>query len=174
MLHARIFPDAISTNIRAIFTYSRIPIANIVFASKYWLINLSKQYRPRSDAALCGVWSGSILFAQVYQSILWSKYGICDGSWVYQSILWSKYGICDGSWAWKKCFITSGCGLGGSVGLHPTGDQEVAGSTPAGLATFFRWDWSWNIFYGHSLPSTDSRTADQFLAKECAQYWLTA
>ena len=27
-----------------------------------------------------------------------------------------------------------------------TGDQEVMG------ATFFRGYWSWNIFYGHSLP----------------------
>ena len=26
-------------------------------------------------------------------------------------------------------------------------------------ATFFRGDWSWNIFYGHSLPSADSRRA---------------
>ena len=45
------------------------------------------------------------------------------------------------------------------------------------VATFFRGDWSWNIFYGHSLPSADSRRAVvscQFLAKECAQYWLTA
>ena len=39
---------------------------------------------------------------------------------------------------------------------HPTGDQEVAGSTPA---TFFPGDWSWNIFYGHSVPSPDSRRA---------------
>ena len=30
----------------------------------------------------------------------------------------------------------------------------VRGSGPA---TFFRWDWSWNLFYGHSLPSADSR-----------------
>ena len=27
------------------------------------------------------------------------------------------------------------------------------------LATFFRGDWSWNIFYGHSLPSADSWSA---------------
>ena len=40
-----------------------------------------------------------------------------------------------------------------------TGDQEVAGWTPTRLAAFFRGDWSWNIFYGHSLPSTDSRRA---------------
>ena len=37
-----------------------------------------------------------------------------------------------------------------------TGDQ-VAGLTPTGSATFFWWDWSWNIFYGLSLPSADSR-----------------
>ena len=40
---------------------------------------------------------------------------------------------------------------------HLTGDQEVAGKTPAGSATFFRGDLSWDIFYGHSLPSADSR-----------------
>ena len=40
-----------------------------------------------------------------------------------------------------------------------TGDQEVAGSTPAGSATFFHGDWSWNILYCHSLPSADSRRA---------------
>ena len=26
-------------------------------------------------------------------------------------------------------------------------------------ATFFRGNWSWNNFYGHSLPSADSRRA---------------
>ena len=41
---------------------------------------------------------------------------------------------------------------------RPTGDQEVTGSTLAGSATFFRGDRSWNIFYGHSLSSADSRT----------------
>ena len=42
---------------------------------------------------------------------------------------------------------------------HMTGGQEVAGLTPAGLATFFLGDKSRNIFYGHSLPSTDLRRA---------------
>ena len=37
--------------------------------------------------------------------------------------------------------------------------QEVAGSTLPRSATFFSGDWSWNIFYGHSLPSADSRKA---------------
>ena len=31
--------------------------------------------------------------------------------------------------------------------------------TPPRSATFFRGDWSWNIFYGHSLPSADSSKA---------------
>ena len=30
---------------------------------------------------------------------------------------------------------------------------------PLRSATFVRGDWSWNIFYGHSLPSADSRRA---------------
>ena len=40
-----------------------------------------------------------------------------------------------------------------------TSDQEVAGSTPPGRQHSFVDDSSWNIFYGHSLPSTDSRRA---------------
>ena len=39
------------------------------------------------------------------------------------------------------------------------GDQEVAGSTPAEVGSIFCGDWLWNIFYGHSLPSADSRRA---------------
>ena len=58
---------------------------------------------------------------------------------------------------------------------RPTGDQEVAGSTPAGSATFFRGDlimkyflWSFSSFRWFKKGSC------QFLVKECAQYWLTA
>ena len=48
-----------------------------------------------------------------------------------------------------------------------TGDQEVAVSTPAGSATFFP---------GDLIMKYDSRRAVNcpFLAKECAQYLLTA
>ena len=42
---------------------------------------------------------------------------------------------------------------------RPTGDKEVAGSTQPRSATYFRRDRSLNIFYGHSLPSADSRRA---------------
>ena len=51
-------------------------------------------------------------------------------------------------------------GLGGSVGSAvrlETRRSRV--QLPPRSATFFRGDWSWNIFYGYSLPSADSRRA---------------
>ena len=53
-----------------------------------------------------------------------------------------------------------GVGLGGSVGCAvrlETRRSRV--QPPPRSATFFRGDWSWNIFNGHSLPSADSRRA---------------
>ena len=59
--------------------------------------------------------------------------------------------------------------------MHPTGDQEIAGSTPTGSATFFRGD----LIMKYFLRSFSSfhwfkKGNCQFLVKECAQYWLTA
>ena len=77
---------------------------------------------------------------------------------------------------------------------RPTGNQMVEGSTlPARYHSFVEIDHE--IFYGHSLPSNDSviilscwsweflwsfspfrwfkKGSCQFLAKKCAQYWLT-
>ena len=42
---------------------------------------------------------------------------------------------------------------------RPTGDQEVVGSTPAGLATFLRGDLIMKYLLLYSLPSADSRKA---------------
>ena len=56
--------------------------------------------------------------------------------------------------------IQTAAGLGGSVGCAvrlETRRSRV--QPPPRSATFFRGDWSWNIFYGHSLPSADSRRA---------------
>ena len=50
--------------------------------------------------------------------------------------------------------------LGGSVGCAVRLETRRLGvQPPPWSATFFRGDWSWNIFYGHSLPSADSRRA---------------
>ena len=56
-----------------------------------------------------------------------------------------------------------------------TGDQEVAGSTPPSRQHSFVEIGYEKNFYGHYLTSTDFKKGScQFLAKECAQYWLTA
>ena len=54
------------------------------------------------------------------------------------------------------------------------GDQEVVGLIPKGSSKILSCDWSLNIFYGHSLPSTDSRRAVvSFWQKNVHKYWLT-
>ena len=81
--------------------------------------------------------------------------------WSYRVIL----GTCE-VFVFRSAFsvtiapTTSDAGLGGSVGCAvrlETRRSRV--QPPPRSATFFRGDWSWNIFYGHSLPSADSRRA---------------
>ena len=58
---------------------------------------------------------------------------------------------------------------------RPTGDHKVAGSTPAGSATFFRGNLIMKYFLRSFSPFRWFKKGScQFLAKECAQYWLTA
>ena len=57
---------------------------------------------------------------------------------------------------------------------RPTGDQEVAGSTPAEVDIL-----SWRLIMKYFLRSFSpffwfKKGSCQFLAKECAHYWLTA
>ena len=52
------------------------------------------------------------------------------------------------------------------------GDQEVAGSIPARSATYFRGDRSYFLL-SFSPVRWFKKGRCQFLAKECAQYWLT-
>ena len=58
---------------------------------------------------------------------------------------------------------------------RPTGDQEVAGSTPAEVGNIL----SWRLIMKYCLRSFSpfrwfKKGSCQFQAKECAQYWLTA
>ena len=58
--------------------------------------------------------------------------------------------------------------------VHPTGDEEVAGSVPAGSGNILSWR-LWNIFYSYSFPSADSRRAVvSFWQNNEHKYWLTA
>ena len=59
--------------------------------------------------------------------------------------------------------------------VRPTGDQEVAGSIHAEVGNIL----SWRLIMKHVLRSFSpfrwfKKGSCQFLAKECAQYWLTA
>ena len=56
----------------------------------------------------------------------------------------------------KKCWTSLGGSIGCTIWLET---RRWRVQPPPRSATFFRWDWSWNIFYGHSLPSADSRRA---------------
>ena len=59
--------------------------------------------------------------------------------------------------------------------MPPTGDQEDAGSTPAGSATFFGGDLIMKYFLRSFSPFYSFKKGScLFLVKECAQYWLTA
>ena len=62
-------------------------------------------------------------------------------------------------WLLRQCKCSL-AGLDGSVGCAlrlETRRSRV--QPPPRSATFFHGDWLWNIFYGHSLPSADSRRA---------------
>ena len=58
---------------------------------------------------------------------------------------------------------------------RPTGDQEVAGSAPAKVGNIL----SWRLIMKYFLRSFSpfrwfEKGSCQFLAEECAQYWLPA
>ena len=58
---------------------------------------------------------------------------------------------------------------------RPTGDQEVAGSTPAEVGNILSWRFIMKYFLRSFSPFRWFKKGScQFLAKECAQYWLTA
>ena len=57
----------------------------------------------------------------------------------------------------------------------PTGDQEVTGSTPAEVGNILSWRLIMKYFLRSFSPFRWFKKGScQFLAKECAQYWLTA
>ena len=61
------------------------------------------------------------------------------------------------------------------LGALPTGDQEVTGSTPAEVGNILSWILIMKYFLRSFSPSRWFKKGScQFLAKECAQYRLTA
>ena len=70
-----------------------------------------------------------------------------------------------------KAHILNESGSEAQSEVCPTGDQAVAGSIPAPVwqHSFVKIDHK-NVFYGHSLPSTDSRRAVTG-KRMCTWYW---
>ena len=59
--------------------------------------------------------------------------------------------------------------------VRPADDQENTGLIYAGYCNILSWRLIWNIFWGHSFPSADSRRAVvSFWWKNVHKYWLTA
>ena len=74
----------------------------------------------------------------------------------------------------KICFHREIAGLSGSVRCTSNVIRRLWVRFPLDPATLFHGDWSWNVFYGHSLPSADSRRAVVSLwQKNVHMYWLT-
>ena len=58
---------------------------------------------------------------------------------------------------------------------RPTGDQEVAGITPAEVGNILSWRLIMKYFLRSFYPfRCFNKGSCQFLVKECAQNWLTA
>ena len=79
----------------------------------------------------------------------------------YATFMWSYIKIRRPRWlGWKR---------------RPTGDQEVADSTPAEVGNILSWRSIMKYFLRSFSPFRWFKKGScQFLAKECAQYWLTA
>ena len=61
------------------------------------------------------------------------------------------------------------------LNARPTADQEVVGSNPGEVGNILSWRLIMNYFLrSFSQFRWFKKGSCQFLAKECAQYWLTA
>ena len=83
------------------------------------------------------------------------------------------------AWSVSKVFVTGPCSAVGSVsGYRCVSDCRSRGREfDPGPVPYFRGDWSWNNFYGHSPPfrwfiqeGLLSVTSESM----CTNYWLTA
>ena len=96
---------------------------------------------------------------------------ICVGLYVWSAIVIDNrlviaedliiiFPVWTGRWlSWKRC---------------PTGDQEVAGSTPAEVGNILSWRLIVKYFLRLFSPfHWFKKGSSQFLAKKCAQYWST-
>ena len=116
------------------------------WTSKYWHLLLSNT-------------SMNVKFSYMIAEMYWGK--ACRFSFSDFAIFtWFATTYLKENWYTLRGDNYDSAGLDDSVGCAvrlETRRSRV--QPPPRSATFFRGDWSWNIFYGHSLPSADSRRA---------------
>ena len=75
---------------------------------------------------------------------------------------------------YPKIYLVSNTASMAQLDARLTGDQEVAGSTPPEVGNILSWRLIMKYFLRSFSPfSWFKKGSCQFLAKECAQYWLT-
>ena len=154
----------------------------------------------QADFILTGCIYDMYIAAQLYLArykvgkTWWLRFYIPDSSYIFPNFQWKhlitsvqyhliwictvcKGAVCVGLLGWK--------GLSHYLDIHsqprwlnwlrsPTGDQEVAGSTPAEVGNILSWRLIMKYFLRSFSPFRWFKKGScQFLAKECAQYWLT-
>ena len=86
---------------------------------------------------------------------------------------WQRYS--KNSWSVDNCYNNHSRPRWLTWMRRPTGDQEVAGSTPAEVGNILSWRLIMKYFLRSFSPFRWFKKGSyQFLTKECAQYWLTA
>ena len=121
------------------------------------------QYEPLHGTNEVAIPASGTGFAFAFVQTQW------DLQYSYEPVfIWARY-IMDKVW-FSEGFV----GVVAQLHVCPTGDLEVAGLTPAGLATFFRGDLIMKYFLQSFSPFRRFKKGScQFLAKECAEFWLT-
>ena len=106
-------------------------------------------------------WPGLLMSAHAYKTSNTGtnqRLGVGEGlRWSFLKCKWNTYIDCHCPiWISKALQLVCVLCTSHLYPLHPTGDQKVAGSNPPGRQQSLV-DIDINMFYGHSLPSSDSR-----------------
>ena len=119
------------------------------FDNQIWFINYFWVYKHRHNRIASFIQNSGNLIPP-HNSPLKSSIEVSQkiwGSYIIIRLCFPRSGM-------KALFVEAG--LDGSIGCAY---DWWSGGRGCGSATVFRGNWSWNIFYSHSLPSPDSRRA---------------
>ena len=127
-----------------------------------WVSMSDRQCRHKSNATESSIWSAKLLIRRFFQPKSIRVFLISRQKHLFIVPIrsTSPRHFCRPQWlSWLR---------------RPTGDQEVAGSTPAKDGNILSWRLIMKYFLRSFSPFRWFKKGScQFLTKECAQYWLT-